>query len=295
MSQTVLIVCGAAVGAGAALLAGELLPSAPRLGPALRRLDPPAPRPGQQSDIRRTSPLGGAWAGRLAERMPGRLPRADLDLLAQSTEQFVTNKVALALLGLLVPLVPAIGWVLMGLSVPLFLPAIAGVLLAPVLWFVPDWAVKSEAAKARTEFAHAAAAWMDLVATRMASNVAADQALEDAARIGQGWAFARIQEALLRARTEKSSPWQALDDLGVQLNLQVLTDVADIMRLSSDDGASVYDTLRNRAKSLTGELLTAEAARANADSEKLHTPAALLAVIAMIAMAFPAVLNIFSI
>lgn len=293
MSQTVLIVCGAAVGAGAALLAGELLPSAPRLGPALRRLDPPAARPGQQPATR-TSPWDGA-AGRLAERMPGRLPRADLDLLAQSPEQFVTNKLALALLGLLVPLVPAIGWVLMGLSVPLFIPAIAGVLLAPVLWLVPDWAVKSEAAKARTEFAHAAAAWMDLVATRMASNVAADQALEDAARIGQGWAFARIQEALLRARTEKSSPWQALDDLGTQLNLQVLTDVADIMRLSSDDGASVYDTLRNRAKSLTNELLTAEAARANADSEKLHTPAALLAVIAMIAMAFPAVLNIFSI
>ncbi|MET8507534.1 hypothetical protein ABZV60_23205 [Streptomyces sp. NPDC004787] len=293
MSQTALVVCGAAVGAGAALLAGELLPSAPRLGPALRRLDPPAPRPGQQSAPRAS--LSSAWAGRLAERMPGRLPRADLDLLAQSPEQFVTNKVALALLGLLVPLVPALGWVLMGLSVPLYLPAIAGVLLAPVLWFVPDWAVTSEAAKARTEFAHAAAAWMDLVATRMASNVAADQALEDAARIGQGWAFARIQEALLRARTEKSSPWQALDDLGVQLNLQVLTDVADIMRLSSDDGASVYDTLRNRAKSLTGELLTAEAARANADSEKLHTPAALLAVIAMIAMAFPAVLNIFSI
>lgn len=160
---------------------------------------------------------------------------------------------------------------------------------------MPDWAVASEAAKARTEFAHAAAAWMDLVATRMASNVAADQALEDAARIGHGWAFTRLQEALLRARTEKSSPWQALADLGTQLRLPVLNDVADIMRLSSDDGASVYDTLRNRAKSLTNELLTAEAARANADSEKLHTPAALLAVIVMIAMAFPAVLNIFSI
>ncbi|MFD4371068.1 type II secretion system F family protein [Streptomyces sp. NPDC058486] len=289
MSQTVLVLCGAGVGAGAALLVREALPSAPRLGPALRRLDPPATRPGEHGppDSRQT-----AWAGRLAERL--RLPRTDLDLLAQSPEWFVTHKVALALLGLLVPLVPAFGWVLMGLSVPLAVPGITGVLLAPVLWFVPDQAVRSEAAKARTEFAHAAAAWMDLVATRMASNVAADQALEDAARIGHGWAFARIREALLRARTEKSSPWAVLDDLGSQLNLPVLTDVADIMRLSSDDGASVYDTLRNRAKGLTNELLTADAARANADSEKLHTPAALLAVIAMIAMAFPAVLNIFS-
>ncbi|MFI8515382.1 type II secretion system F family protein [Streptomyces sp. NPDC085460] len=293
MSQTILVTCGAAVGGGIALLVREILPSAPRLGPALRRLDPPLARPGQQQATTPASPLGGAWAGRLAERL--KLPRADLDLLAQPPEQFVTNKVALALLGLLIPLVPAIGWVLMGLSVPLFIPGIVGVLLAPVLWFIPDWAVKTEAAKARTEFAHAAAAWMDLVATRMASNLAADQALEDAARIGHGWAFGRIQEALLRARTEKTSPWTALNDLGTQLNLPVLTDVADIMRLSSDDGAAVYDTLRNRAKGLTNELLTADAAKANADSEKLHTPAALLAVIAMIAMAFPAVLNIFSI
>ncbi|MGY3341004.1 hypothetical protein ACVW0K_007197 [Streptomyces filamentosus] len=293
MSQTVLVTCGAAVGGGIALLVREILPSAPRLGPALRRLDPPPLRPGQQPAPASASPLGGAWAGRLAERL--KLPRADLDLLAQSPEQFVTNKVALALLGLLVPLVPAIGWVLMGLSVPLFIPGIAGVLLAPVLWLVPDWAVKTEAAKARTEFAHAAAAWMELVANRVMCNRAPDQALEDAARIGQGWAFARIQEALLRARTEKSSPWAALDELGTQLKLPVLTETADIMRLSSDDGAAVYATLRNRSKALTNELLTADAARANADSEKLHTPAALLAVIVMIAMAFPAVLNIFSI
>ncbi|GHG04228.1 hypothetical protein ACFFSH_38055 [Streptomyces filamentosus] len=293
MSQTVLVTCGAAVGGGIALLVREIIPSAPRLGPALRRLDPPPLRPGQQPAPTSASLLGGAWAGRLAERL--RLPRADLDLLAQSPEQFVTNKVALALLGLLVPLVPAIGWVLMGLSVPLFIPGIAGILLAPVLWLVPDWAVRAEAAKARTEFAHAAAAWMELVANRVMCNRAPDQALEDAARIGQGWAFARIQEALLRARTEKSSPWAALDELGTQLKLPVLTETADIMRLSSDDGAAVYATLRNRSKALTTELLTADAARANADSEKLHTPAALLAVIVMIAMAFPAVLNIFSI
>ncbi|MGW2748432.1 type II secretion system F family protein [Streptomyces sp. NPDC001450] len=290
--MTALVVCGVLVGAGVALLVRELVPSAPKLGPTLRRLDPPATRPGDRA--RRANPST-AWAGRWAERMPGTLPRTDLDLLGQTPEQFLVNKVALALLGLLAPVVLVVGWTLMGLSVSLLIPAGVGVLLAALLWFVPDWGVASEAEKARTEFAYAAAAWMDLVATRMASNVAADQALEDAARIGRGWAFLRIQEALLRARTEKSSPWQALDDLGTQLNLTVLNDVADIMRLSSDDGASVYDTLRNRAKALTNELLTAEAARANADSEKLHVPAALLAVIVMIAVAFPAVLNVFSI
>ncbi|MBC9731455.1 type II secretion system F family protein [Streptomyces sp. TRM68367] len=291
MSVTTMVVCGSLAGAGVALLVREVVPSAPKLGPTLRRLNPPAPTPG----VRPRKKTSTAWAGRLVERMPGTLPRTDLDLLNQTPEQFLVNKVSLALLGLLAPLVLVVGWTLMGLSVPLFLPGAVGVLAAIGLWFVPDWAVASEAAKARTEFAYAAAAYLDLVATRMASNVGPSQALEDAARIGRSWAFVRIQEALLRARTEKSSPWQALDDLGTQLNLPVLQDVADIMRLSSDDGASVYETLRNRAKSLSNELLAAEAAKANADSEKLSAPGALLAVIAMFLIAFPAVLNIFTI
>ncbi|KUM97370.1 hypothetical protein AQI95_41870 [Streptomyces yokosukanensis] len=290
--MTALVVCGGLAGAGVALVVRELVPSAPKLGPTLRRLDPPAPTPGDRSQ--RPNPST-AWAGRLAERLPGTLPRTDLDLLSQSLEQFVVNKVSLALLGLLAPVALVVGWTLMGLSVPLLIPTGLGLAFAVVLWFVPDWWAVSEAAKARTEFAYGAAAWMRLVATRMASGKAADQALEDAARVGRGWAFVRIQEALLRARTEKSSPWQALDDLGTQLNLTVLNDVADIMRLSADDGASIYDTLRNRAKSLTNELLTQEASKANADSEKLHIPAALLAVIVMVALAFPAILNVFSI
>lgn len=291
MSVTTMVVCGSIAGAGVALLAREMMPAAPKLGPALRRLNPPAPALGTRP--RKQDPYT-AWAGRLVERVPGTLPRTDLDLLHQTPEQFLVNKISLALLGLLSPIVLMVGWTLMGLSVPLLIPGIVGVLLAAVLWFVPDWAVASEAAKARTEFAYATAAFLDMVAIRMLSGVDASQALEEAARTGRGWAFARIQDTLLRARTEKSSPWDSLDELGERLKLPVLSDTADIMRLSSDDGASVYDTLGNRAESLSDELLAAEAARANADSEKLSVPGALLAVIIMMALAFPAVLNIFT-
>ncbi|MFI1400943.1 type II secretion system F family protein [Streptomyces sp. NPDC020681] len=282
-----LVVSGSVTGAGLALLLRELVPAPPRLGPALRRLNPPATGPGTTS----SGPVA-SWGGWLVDRIPGPLPRTDLLLLKQTPEQFLLTKLGLAVSGLLLPMLVVAAWTLMGLGVPLFLPGLFGVIAAAGLWFVPDWHIRLQAGRARAEFAHAAAAYLELVAMRMASNVGASQALEDAAQIGRGWAFTRIQEALLRARTEKTSPWDALEDLSTQLKLPILADIADIMRLSSQDGAAVYDTLRARANSLRTELLAAESAEATADSEKMSAPGALLAVIVMIGVAFPAVVNV---
>jgi Flp pilus assembly protein TadB len=289
-AETLVVMCGSAAGAGIAVLVSELVPAAPKLGPALRRLNPPsAPRSdgltGQGASVQ------AVWGGWLCDRAPGRLPRSDLRLLGQSPEQFLFTKAVFALAGLLLPVVVTAGWALMGLGVPVFIPGVVGIVAAAGLWFLPDWQVRDQASRARIEFAHAAAAYLELVALRMASNVGASQALEEAAWAGRGWAFTRLQDALLRARTEKSSPWEALDDLGEQLTLPILSDIADIMRLSSTDGAAVYATLRARAASLRTELLAAQAAEANADSEKMSAPGALLAAIVMIGIAFPAVLN----
>ncbi|MGW0778420.1 hypothetical protein ACWD01_33435 [Streptomyces sp. NPDC002835] len=289
---TVLVLSGSTAGLGLAVITGALVPAAPRLGWALRRLSPPGPdRPAVPAGGGRAAVAQQAWGRWLVERMPGRLPRADLNLLGQRPEQYVLAKVAFALAGLLLPVVVTAGWRLMGLGVPVLVPGVVGVVAAAGLWFVPDWQVRDQAGKARTEFAHAAAAYLELVALRMASNVGASQALEEAAWVGRGWALTRVQDALLRARTDKSSPWAALDDLGEQLRLPILGDVADIMRLSSADGAAVYDTLRARAASLRTELLAAQAAEANADSERMSAPGALLAALVMLGIAFPAVLS----
>ena len=90
---------------------------------------------------------------------------------------------------------------------------------------------------------------------------------------------------------EKIPPWESLGRLTDELDLPVLDDVADIMRRSAADGAAVYTTLRARAKNLRTELLADQAAEANADSEKMTAPGALLAVLVMLLMAFPAVIR----
>lgn len=289
MMSLAAILAGAAIGAGTALLIREVLRPAPALGPALDRLNRPAP---VRADIESTD-QDEQWGQWLLERLgdvPGvRIPYKDLALTGTTPARFVLMKVALAGAGLLLPPLSTIPLLLLGL--PLYLPAIVGVLAALVLWFAPDLALRDKAKRARAEFAHAMAAYLDLVALRRAGNVSAEQAMEQAAQVGQGWAFQQIQGALARSHVDKVAHWESLARLTAELDLPVLDDLAAIMRQSSDDGASVYSTLRSRAKNLRTELLSAQAADANADSEKMTAPGALLAVLVMLLIAFPAIIR----
>ncbi|KMO96031.1 type II secretion system F family protein [Streptomyces roseus] len=287
------IISGAAIGSGAALLIREVLRPAPALGPALRRLNQPAPTPAATPAGEAGAHRDERWGQWLLERLadvPGvRIPYKDLALTGTTPARFVLTKVALAGAGLLLPPLSTVPLLLLGL--PLYLPAIVGILAAVVLWFAPDLALRDKAKRARTEFAHAMAAYLDLVALRRAGNVSAEQAMEQAATVGQGWAFQRIQAALAQSRVDKVAHWESLARLTAELDLPVMDDLAAIMRQSADDGASVYTTLRSRARNLRTELLVQQAADANSDSEKMTAPGALLAVLVMLLIAFPAIIR----
>ncbi|SEG85847.1 Type II secretion system (T2SS), protein F [Actinacidiphila yanglinensis] len=284
------ILAGCTVGAGVALLVKELGRPAPALGPALQRLNQPAaPRPESVSEDR--DERWGAWLVDHVGHLPGvHIPHQNLALVGQSAGKFMLTKVALAAAGLLLPPLTTIPLLLLGF--PFYLPALFGVLAAGVLWIAPDLALRDQAKRAREEFAHAMAAYLDLVALKRAANVSAEQAMEQAAEVGEGWAFVRIQQALARSRVDKVPHWESLGRLTAELDLPVLDDLAAIMRQSSDDGASVYATLRSRARNLRGELLSDQATEANADSEKMTAPGAFLAVLVMLLIAFPAVIRI---
>ena len=60
------------------------------------------------------------------------------------------------------------------------------------------------------------------------------------------------------------------------------------MRLSGEDGAAVYDTLRARAQSLRTTVLTEHEARANSDSEKMVAPVAFLGIVFIALLGYPA-------
>ncbi|WP_060903238.1 type II secretion system F family protein [Streptomyces europaeiscabiei] len=294
MNLLPVVLTGGAVGAGVALLVGELLRPQPALAAALARSAPATlSMPGPELD---REEIWGRWLLARLQRVPGvRVPVKNLALLGQGPGQFMLKKTALAALGLLCPVLATIPWIIAGVSLPFYVPAGAGIAVALLLFITPDLAVRDQAKRAREEFAHAVSAYLDLVALKRAADAGPAEALEKAAEVGRGWPFLYLQGALRRARLEKIPPYQALTELAAEYDLPVLEDVADIMRGSATDGAAVYKALRARTAALNAELLADQAAEANTASEKMTAPGALLAVLVMLLMAFPAVIRMLAI
>ncbi|MCX5261808.1 type II secretion system F family protein [Streptomyces canus] len=294
MNLIPVVLTGGTVGAGFALLVRELLHPQPALGPALAR-SAPATLTMPEPELDREEKWG-RWLLARLERLPGvRIPTTNLALLGQGPGQFMLKKTALAGLGLLCPVLATIPWIIAGVSLPFYVPAGVGLLIAGLLFITPDLAVRDQAKRAREEFAHALSAYLDLVALKRAADAGPAEALEKAAEAGEGWPFLYLQGALRRARLEKIPPYEALTQLAHEYHLPVLDDVADIMRGSATDGAAVYKALRARTAALNAELLADQAAEANAASEKMTAPGALLAVLVMLLMAFPAVIRMLTV
>lgn len=280
------VLAGAVAAGGLALLAAELRPAPPDLGQALDRLHRvPDPRPAEE---RQELP----WYDRIGAgslKLPGvRIPHQQLALIGRTPARFMAHKLLFALLGLVLPGYFSAMAALADISLPIAVPLLFGPLLAVVLWLVPDAIVAGEAKEARTEYLHGIAAYLELVALERAADCGPAEALRRAAGVGRGTVFRRIRDALDRAATDRLPPWDGLDGLSAELGLTALQDVADIMRISGTDGAAVYDTLRARAKSLRGELLSEELAQANTDSERMVAPGSALTLLMTVLIVFPA-------
>ena len=84
--------------------------------------------------------------------------------------------------------------------------------------------------------------------------------------------FTRLSEELTRSRWSGLPPWEALHALAEELGLPELDDFADIMRLSGEEGASVYANLRARSAAMRTAMLNDEIAEANAVGERMTHP-----------------------
>jgi Flp pilus assembly protein TadB len=299
---TAALLLGALGGLGLALIVRELLPSDPHLASALARLAParvgtaapaleqPAAEQGSTGALEHQV---GLWAQRYLLDAPFvRVPTRELLLLRIPVARHLGTKVLMALLGLLFPAVFVVVLAAAGSSLPVALPAVAALGLAAVLFVVPDLDIARRAAAAREEFARATSAYLDLTALERAAGAGATQSLEQAATVGDSWVFVRLREQLVRARLSGNPPWDGLHDLADELGLPELSDLADIMRLSGEEGAAVADTLRARSRGLRAALLTKEQTRANEQSERMVVPVALLGLIFLVILGAPAIVRI---
>lgn len=293
-----MLLAGGLVGLGGTLVAAQLLPAEPDLATTLERLSPrhtptAADVPPASSATER---LGG-WA--LRTLPPGlwiKTPTRELAILRIPVTRFYGEKLTYAGLGLVIPPLLSQFLSLIGLGVPVEIPAATSLGLAAVMFFIPNYNAIDEAKKARLEFSRALGAYIDLVALERHNGAGVRQAMEAAAHVAdQGsWVFRRLSEELARSRWSGLPPWDALHTLATELALPELEDFANTMRLGGEEGTSVYITLRARSAGLRASMLADEIAGANAVGERMSIPGSLLGVIFMALLIAPSLLRMFT-
>lgn len=267
---------GAGLGIGLWALAVWLFPPRPALGTLLAR----ATQPAAAAPILATGT--GGWAATLgrpfvaplrALGLPGPHLTRDLAVLGRPAAIHLAEKATLAVGGLLAPLLLHLLLTLGGLSLGgAEFPVIAGLVLAVAGFVLPDLQASAEAAALRTGFRHTLSAYLDLVCISLAGGAGVDSALRDSVAIGRGWAIDQLHRALDRARLTRTSPWVALRQLGEELDVTELSELAASVSLAGTEGARVRASLAAKAHSLRTRQITDAEGNAHAATERMSLP-----------------------
>ncbi len=303
MTVAIMLVLGAGFGLGLWALLVWLVPPRPSLAALLAGLDatPTEPPPSGTATSAATDGGGGGWVVRLgrpfvgvqrALGLPGEALAEDLAIIGRPVPAHLAEKATAALVGLFLPAAMELAFTLGGRPLPWALPAVGAVALAVAGFLFPDAVVRAEAARRRAAFRHALSAYLNLVHILLAGGAGVEGALTDAASVGQGWPFALLRRALATARATRATPWAALAELGDELRLAELGELAAAVSLAGTEGAKVRASLAAKAAALRARAGTDAEAKANAATERMAIPGVLLAVGFIVFVFYPAMTQI---
>jgi tight adherence protein C len=215
--------------------------------------------------------------------------RADLAIMNRTVGSFLATKTVLGLVFFL--LAPLLWSALRVAGIPLSpaIPAFAAVVLGVFAFFVPDLALRGEAAQRRRDFRRVVGIFLDLVAMNLAGGRGLPEALLSASTISEQWALVRIRQALANARLFGTTPWAALGDLGKEVDVEELTDLSAALLLAADDGAKIRQSLSARAATLRRRELADAEGDAGEQSQSMLVAQLVLCLAFMVFLAYPAV------
>ncbi|PZF80512.1 type II secretion system F family protein [Jiangella anatolica] len=302
--MTLILVAGAIAGAGALLL-GYVL-SVPRVNPAaaLARLDAERSR-ARRDRITAAASTGGTGESAALRRFGGRLRgglegvglnlgslRRDLSLLGRSLEGHLATSVLAALVGFLMPVVLAA--IFSAADIGLSIPAgtAIGLVLALIFGAIPTLSARSSAADRRRDFRHVVGSFLDLVAMNLAGGRGVPEALQAASSLSDGWAMVRIRDTLLSARLHGVTPWAALGELGDEVGVDELRDLAAALALVAEDGAKVRESLAARAGSLRRRELAEIEGKAGQRSQSMLVAQLVLCCGFLLFLVYPALMGV---
>lgn len=216
---------------------------------------------------------------------------ADLKIVGRSSDQHLTESLAGGLIGLF--FVPVIAWVLWLSGSQLFvLPVFVGVVFGVVGFFFPTLRLRPRADELRRSLLHALSAFVDGAFLATAAGEGVDEALREAARAGDGWAFQVLQTQIDASGRRNEELWRGLERLGRDIEVRELQDLATTLRLSGAHGAPVSKALGAKARSLRERQAAEVEGRALEAAERLAYPIAFLTIGCLLYLGYPAIANV---
>jgi tight adherence protein C len=283
--MTVALLTGLACGIGLMLAVTALKPAPVPLAQALTNLHQPATAGGRvvaAGAAGRALQVLGRWG------LPSPARAQQLALAGIDAGLWARDKLLGATAGLAVPLTVWAALAAMGIR----LPAAVGLLAAGcgvAGWWLPDLKLKDQVAARRKAFTYALSAYLDLVNVILAGGGGTETALVAAADAGDGWAFAELRRALERARRVNQPLWTAFDELGTELGIPELRDLASSLGLAGSQGARIRASLAVKADTLRAHQIAETESAAEATTERMNLPTAVLLLGFLIFIVFPAI------
>jgi len=160
---------------------------------------------------------------------------------------------------------------------------------------LPDLLLRDEAEKRRRAFRHTLSSYLDLVNVLLAGGAGIETALHAAADAGDGWGYQTIRGELRRARLTGQSPWDTFAQLNARFGINELAELAASVSLAGSHGARIRASLAAKADTLRGHQVAETEAAAEAATERMTVPVAVLLFGFLVFIAYPAVVQITSV
>ncbi|PJN38327.1 type II secretion protein F [Streptomyces sp. CB02959] len=296
----IVVLLGALLGAGATAVIYGLRPPRPALADVLTALNIPVqPVP---SSAGRAEEM--EWATRLGRRavplvralgFPTKSLRVDLAVCGTDEETHLAGKATCAMTGLVAPWA---GVLLLRLGADVaagwWVPLSGSLGLAAVLFFVPDLGLRKQAQWRRREMQHTLSLVLDLTVIALAGGAGVQQALTQAVAAPQGWAAGTLRHALHVAQLTRTSPWTHLGELGRQLGVSDLVELASTLSLAGSEGARVRSSLGAKARAMRRRRISEADGAAQAATEQMSVPVVGLFAAFLLLIGYPALAHVLS-
>jgi len=179
-----------------------------------------------------------------------------------------------------------------GAHLPFTVPLGAALVLGCAGGGVPILVLRSKALRARRSARRVVGSFLNLVVLCLAGGMGIEGALHASARMEEDVVSARILNSLIVAQDSGESPWDALDNLGHDLGLNELKELAAAVGLAGTEGARIRRTLAAKASSIRRHDLAEAESEANRVTERLFLPGVFLLIGFLVFIAYPAVARI---